>query len=298
MAGESLPWLSNGQGRQPVKRWSFSTDAPLASLVFAIESRDTLLADTAGGLYRLTYDGKLFALSRGFHGLNRLASDDLGRCGAAICEETKLTRFNRKLQTDWTVELPAEATAMAMDPHGEHLAVALENGKCVVYDASHQRVFHVESPEPIGFLHFSPRNGALIGAGEFGRVTQWSATGESQWSKNLRFNIGDLTANGDDERIALAAFAEGVKLLNPEGKRSGSWLLEGTPHHVSSSFAGNRLAAATLEGHLYWLDGDGELVSGAELPEEVIGLAASALGDSLVIGFESGRVICLGWDEN
>lgn len=296
MSRDGKRWLSNGQGAQPDKLWSFTTDAPLVGMAFALESRDTLAADDAGGLYRLAADGSPAALSRSFHDLNLLACDDLGRRGAAVCESRRLVCFDRKLHVEWTVELPARATALDVESHGEYLAVALENGKCVVYDASHQRIFHFEANEPLGFLRFRCSQRGLLGATEFGRVALWDFRGDKDWSKSLKINIGGLTTAGENNAVALAGFTEGVKWLDAEGRRKGSYLLEGTPHLVSASFTGNRLAAATLEGHLYWLDADGELISGAELPEEAIALSAGALGERLVIGLATGRVFCLGWD--
>lgn len=296
MSNDPQLWLNSGQGEQPAKRWTFSTDAPLAGLALAIESRETLLADTSGGLYRLGRDGAVAALSRSFHKLTQLASDGVGRRGAAVCEGRRLICFDRKLQVIWTVELPVPATALSVDPQGEYIAVALDNGKNVVYDANHQRALLFETVEPLGFLQLLASERGLVGATEFGRLTCWDFEGDKLWSRNLKANIGDLSGGQDGGEFVVAAFTEGIKRFDAEGGRKGSYLLEGTPHLISTSFMPYRLAAATLEGHLYWLDEYGDLVSGAALPAEVFGLKTGALGDYLVVGFESGRVLCLGWD--
>lgn len=288
-------WFNAGQGPPPAERWTYSTEAPLAALARARETGHTLLADTSGGLYRLDANGHLLAISRGFHGLELLCSDDAGRCGAAVTEETHLSLFDHRCRVLWSVELPDVAYCLGMEPHGRYLAVSLANGKNVVYDANHQRVFHFETDRPLRFLQFLTTTRGLIGAAEFGFLGRWDFTGAELWSTRPQMNIGDLGCTGDGTKIVLAAFNHGVKQFNGDGEKLESYLLEGTAERLSLSFSGDRLAATTLEGHLYWLEADGELLWGAELPEPATDVATDPLGGGLICGFTSGRVTSLGW---
>lgn len=295
IADEGGCWWRSGRGTPPRERWTYTAEAPLAGLARSREAGCTVLADTAGGLYRLDPNGQLAAISRGFHGLELLACDDVGRFGAALTEETHLTLFDDRCRVVWSLELPDVAYCLSMEPHGRFLAVSLANGKNVVYDANHRRVFHFETERPLRFLRFLATSRALIGVAEYGFIGRWDFTGAELWSNRLQVNVGDVSCTGDGTRIALAAFNQGVKHLAGTGERLGTYLLEGTAERLSGSFTADRLAVTTLEGHLYWLDGDGELVWGAELPERAVAVQTDPLGGGLVCGFESGRVVSLGW---
>jgi len=289
-------WLKTADGEAPGLSWLFSTDAPLAALQYARESGETIAADTSGGLYRFDRNGELTSLSRGFHGLQLLAGDDVGRHRAAVVEEVRLLMFDAELNVVWTLELPEVVTALAVESHGEYVAVSLADGKNVVYDAYHQRMFHFETERPLRFLQFLATQPGLLGGSEYGLLGRWDFSGSDLWTANLRMNVGEMCCTGEGRRIFLAAFNEGIKLLGGSGERRGALLLEGTPNHISTSFVPNRIAATTLEGHLYWLDDEGDFVWGAELPEEAVAVRVHPLGNGLLCGLLSGRLVSLVWE--
>ena len=258
------------------------------------ESGETLLADQSGGIYRLDRQGRLAALTRGFHGLGLLAGDDVGRV-AVVTQGKQLSRLDERLAVTWSIELPEEITAVAVDPLGQYVAVGLESGKNVVYDREHRRVFQFETERPMRFLQFLASKAAIIGAAAYGMFCRFDFTGDNLWTFKTLYNIGQLTCTGDGTVIALAAFVRGVKLLDGSGEPTGTYLLEGTPNCLSVSFTPFRLAVTTVEGHLYWLDEAGELVWGAAVPEDVTAIATDPLGDGLVCGFASGNAISLSW---
>lgn len=279
----------------PRKRWSFSTDAPLRALHSGRESGETLLADSSGGIYRLDRRGRLAALTRGFHGLQLLAGDDVGASAVAVHDETRLSWLDEQLAVAWSIELPGPITALGMDSFGQYVAVGLDNGKNVVYDREHRRVFQFETERPMRFLRFLSSQPAIVAAAAYGMFCRFDFEGNAVWAGKTLYHIGELACTGDGSLVALAAFARGVKLLDGDGEPVGTYLLEGTPNCLSISFTPFRLAVTTLEGHLYWLDESGDLVWGAALPEEVTAVATDPLGDGLVCGFASGTVIGIGW---
>jgi len=273
----------------------FSTEAPLVSLRLCRESSETLLADRSGSLYRLEGGGRLSAVSRGFHRLALLAVDDIGRHAVVVDRRSRLSLVDEKLQIIWTLQMPEAVTAVGMEPQGRFVAVALANRKNVVYDAAHRRVFHFETPRPLRFLRFLVKPG-IIAAAEFGFLARTDFQGNVLWQNRLSLNIGELCCTGDGGRISLASFARGVVHLDGNGERSGSYLLEGTPNRLSGSLSPFRLAVTTTEGHLYWLDDEGELLWGAALPDAAAAVQVDAKGRGLVVGWESGRVVSLAWD--
>ncbi|MFQ5731565.1 MAG: hypothetical protein ACE5KM_06395 [Planctomycetaceae bacterium] len=268
----------------------------MCALHAGCESGETLLADDSGGIYRLDRRGRLAALTRGFHGLALLAGDDVGASAVAVHDETQLSWLDDRLEVAWSIELPRPITGAGIDSYGRYVAVALDDGKNVVYDRDHRRIFLFETERPMRFLRFLSNQPAIVAAADYGMFCRFDFEGNTVWMGKTLYHIGELTCTGDGSLMALAAFARGVKLLDSDGEPAGTYLLEGTPNGLSISFAPFRLAVTTLEGHLYWLNESGDLVWGAALPEEVTAVATNPLGDGLVCGFASGEVIGIGWD--
>ncbi len=288
-------WLLNGQGTRPRLRWTFHTEAPLVDLQRARESGETILGDDAGGLCRLDRRGRVTALSRGYHALRMVATDDVGQHTATVSGDVQLAMLDATLRSQWVIDLPDVVTALAVSPYGGHLAVGLANGNNVVYDVDHRRVCHFETDRPLQFLRFVPAEQTILGAAEYGLIAQFDFSGKTIWETTLPANIGDLACTGDGKRISATTFTQGIKHFDQHGQPNGSYLLEGTPQHLSVSYLAYRLAVTTLEGHLYWLDQEGDLAWGAVVPEAVQRICAEPLGDGLICGFQSGRICNLGW---
>jgi len=58
---------------------------------------------------------------------------------------------------------------------------------------------------------------------------------------------------------------------------------------------GSRIAIATLENHLYWIDRQGKLLWAASSPETIRELAVASAGENLFLGLQSGRILNLYW---
>ena len=218
---ETPQWLMSGQGIRPELQWTFRADAPLVDLQLSRESGETVLGDEAGGVYRLNRQGRAATISRGFHGLRLVATDDVGRHSAIVSGDSQLSFLNRALSSEWAIDLPDAITALAVSPYGRHLAVGLANGKSVIYDARHQRVCHIETDRPLQFLHFQSGRPAVIGAAEYGQLLEFDFSGRVLWSTNLHANIGGITGTGDGKRLSVATFTQGVKHLDENGQPAG-----------------------------------------------------------------------------
>ena len=289
-------WLAASRGTRPTVRWSFATDAPLVGLELARETGEVLAADASGGLYLLDRRGQVVSLSRGFHALGALAWSDVGTGGALVMGETRLCRLNRQLKVDWSLDLPDVIRTIAVDPFGQYVAVCLAGGGNVVFDPHKRQVGAFDTMRPLSFVQFLSSEPTLIGAADYGLLTCHDLQGRELWSERPWSNVGDLGVTGSGDSISLAGFNQGIQKFDGSGHSLGSHVVEGTASRLSTSFIPRRLIVATIERHLHWLDGDGELLWAAQLPEEIIRVRCAPLGTAAVCGLTTGRILRLDWE--
>lgn len=286
-------WLRDARGSTPTQRWSYAVDAPLADLQLSRESGEILIADAAGGLYLLDRLGRLQSLMRLDETPSRVAVSDDGEAAVVVLNDRTLAWFERPLQLAWTRELPDAVLGLAMAPFGTHVAVGLANGANAIYTSSNRRHASFESVRPLRHLRFLVTEPALIAAAEYGYLARYDLRGEVVWSQTLWSTLGDIAATGDGKITYIAGYAHGIQVFNEGGDPTGSWVLEGTASLVSSTFRKDGLAAATLERHVARMGADGSLRWLASAPEDVLALRLFPLGEGLILGFRSGRVVRL-----
>jgi hypothetical protein len=286
-------WLQHGQGALPPQAWSFAADARLADVRLARETGDVMVTDESGGMYLLDRRGRVQALTRTSHQVKPVAIADDGSAGAAILDSATLAWFDRKLQFRWTKSLPDEAVGLAMSAHGTHVVVSMSNGMNVVYNADKQKTLDFESMRPLRFLQWVTKQPGLVAAADYGFFARYNFDGVAEWTERLWSTVADLAITGDGQSIALAGLSHGLQIYDGEGSSKGTFVLDGTAHLVSSSYAKKRWAAATLEKQLLLLDSNGELKWMTTAPDDITRLHLSPLGDWLVVGFAEGRVVRL-----
>ncbi len=286
-------WLRDARGSTPTQRWSYAADAPLADLQLARESGEILIADTSGGLYLLDRLGRLQSLIRLSETPSRVAQSDDGEAAVVVLDDRTIAWFERPLQLAWTRELPDAILGVAMAPFGTHVAVGLADGTNAIYTSANKRLCKFESVRPLRHLRFLVTEPELVAAAEYGYLARYDLRGEVAWSQTLWSTIGDLAVTGDGKFNYLAGYAHGIQVFNDGGTATGSWVLEGTASLVSTTYRKDGLAAATLERHLARLGADGSLRWLATAPEDVLALRIFPLGESLICGFRSGRVVRL-----
>lgn len=290
-------WLAAGQGERPAMAWSVALDAPLAGLALARESSELLAVDASGGLYLLDRQGQVKTLTRGFKSLTALAWSDTGQHGAVATGRAKLSWFDHNLSVTWSANMPAEILCLAVDVHGHYIAVSLANNETIFFGADKQEVGRFKTIRPLRYLQLNAVRPLLLGAAEYGLVCchRLDKNGSEVWSERLWSNVGDMTVTGDGRQIYLARFNQGVQILDQRGQVQGSYHVEGTPSHVTTSFAHNRLGVATVERAIYWLDADGELIWATNLPDDMKAILAEPLGTGMVCGLAEGRIYRLEW---
>jgi hypothetical protein len=293
MSSAEDDWLYSGRGSKPTLRWSFFTDAPLVDVQLARESGDVVACDESGGLYLLDNRGNVRALIRTSRELRRLAWADTGSLGAALIDDKSVGCFDRRLQFRWIRELENETVSLALAPYGTHVAVSLVDSDNVVYDTESRRVSRFASLRPLKFLQFLHTVPELVVAAEHACFARYELKGEPVWMEKLFSNVGDLAVTGDGRYIFLAGFAYGVQVFDADGEAIGSFVLDGAAKLVSTTFSRKWIVVFTLERQLICLDAEGRERWLLELPEELSAIRCSPLGDWIICGFTSGRIIRL-----
>ena len=288
-------WIEESSGARPAFSWAFTTDAALAGLALARETSEVVAADESGGLYLLDRRGRIVAMNRGYHKLTGLAWADTGEAGFVAYDDTQVCRLDRQLKMLWSRRMPEPVLAIACDAWGGHLAVALANGANAIFNWDRKRVASFSTTRPLSFVRFLASEPALIAAGDYGLLGAYALNGEVLWQEKLWSNVGDLSISGDGSRLFVAGLNQGVQVYDRGGAARGAYVVEGTVTHVATTYDAGNLAATTHEGSLYWLDSPGQMLWTAEPPEPVSALRCAPLGEGLICGFESGRVVRLDW---
>ena len=287
-------WVHDCRGAPPAVAWAFTAEADLVAVRVAREGGRTLVADAGGGLYRLDPAGRLEHLQRGLRDLTALAFADAGTGAACAFGDDTLGWIEPDLKVKWTRTMPAAITALAVDPHGRHAAVALESSDVVVVTNRKKRLVQFSSLRPLASLHFLATEPTLVGAAADGFLGSFDLRGRQGLDVKTFANCGDLAVTGDGGRMALAAYNLGIQRLDADGRVRDTLAVGGTPSRVALPFAGaGPLAAATQERQLFRLAAGGEIDWAAAAPDDVVGVALDAAGDALTVGFAAGRVVRL-----
>jgi hypothetical protein len=297
-ADPDFGWLKRGTGDAPTLRWCVSTDANLMDFSLSRETGEIVAADSLGGLSLYDRRGKLVGVNGGFDGIQLVAWSDNGNGGAILTGENTLLRIRQSLSIRWSVKLPAAVLALDVDPFGNHIAVSLANGITRIYNWKKSRITEFETVRPLNHVRFVGTKRRLIGAAEYGLLCSHSFDGSEIWNETLWTNVGDLSLTGNGKVILVAGYNHGVQQFDDDGSHRGSFMVEGTPGLVSTSFVSERVAVATIERHLYWLDSDGEMIWAAESDTDIVGIQTDALGNGIVCGLSTGQILRLTWDDS
>ena len=295
MSGEIADWLvTTGRGQKPTLRWSFSVDAPLTDVRLARETGEVVAADVSGGLYLLDRRGQVKALTRTRHSVKRLAWSDTGGAGAVILDDSSVGWFDKHLQFQWIRELPDEIVSVAVDPYGTHVALGTADGVNVVVTQGNKKCSRFETARPIRHIQFLTQSSELIVASEYGFIGRYTLAGVPVWTSKLWSTVGELAATGDGRSIFLAGFAHGIQAFDGQtGDTRGTFVCEGTVGLVCCGFTKRGIVGYTLERTLFSVDDSGTPKWNVSPDEDIQKIILSPLGDFMICGFTSGRIMRL-----
>lgn len=294
MASHSL--LNNCHGTRPEVVLDDVFPEGIVGLDFAAEASTLLIATPLGHLTLLKQSGELLACDRNYADIGRIVWADAGNFGAAVMNDEKLVCFDQSLRPIWDVRITGRITALAIAPHGSHLAFSTDACRTYIVTIDKQETARLEDRRPLDHLAFLADEPAIIGASEFGSLISYTLEGREIWQENILNNIGDLSVSDCGRRILLSAFNHGIQLYNKKGKQRGAFMIDGIPSRVSGAATRTRLAALTLENRVYWLNFEGELQWAADLsadpPKHI---QTGPLGDRLFLATTAGRLMQLFW---
>ena len=298
MFGESQPaWLSEGIGPAPRLQFRCRLDGGLAGMDCAREEGSLFAADNSGGVYRYDRRGSLTAVTRGQDGVRALSVSDDGSAVVCLIGPSRLAMLTGELQSRWQLDFHEQCLAAAVAAYGNYVVIAFANAENLVVDCNRQQISQFTSIRPLGHISFVVESPDIVGAAEHALLCRYSLKGKPEWDSSLGSNVGSLAVTADGRRIFLAGYNQGIQTYNGEGTAKKSFVVDGTVKCLAASASGKRIIAATVEGHLYWLDSDGEIVWTTGNVPDVVKVCCDPLGDWFVVGMQDGTVARCGWAE-
>ncbi len=291
----SADWVRNGTGMAPRIAWAFATDSELVSLTMARESGEIFAIDSTGGLYELARSGRVIGVNRGLHQPRIVKWSDNGEAGIVVEGADQVSVLLDHMRVAWTAGAPSTILDADIDAYGHNIALSLDHGETVLLNVDRQKLGQFSTLKPLNSIAFCCGEPKLIGAAEHGLVCCHDFDGNELWNERLWATVGSLSVTGDSKRIFLAEFAHGLQCLDSKGQNVAAYVVEGCPSKVSASFFGERVAVTTIEQQIYWLDADGTLLWAADSPSEIKTIICDPLGEWLILGLTSGRILKLDW---
>ncbi|QDT67101.1 WD40 repeat domain-containing protein [Calycomorphotria hydatis] len=292
-------WLADGEGASPMVHWSFWLDAPLAAMAHAREVDETVAADRSGGLYRFDRDGNIIVMTRGMKGVEAIAVADVGGLTVVALRGNRVALLDQRMSVVSTVRMPDMVLDLALDPFGQHLAVALANTEVRLLSVSDRKLKksgQFRAARSLKHIAFHVEEPLLIGAAEYGLLCGFTHDGRAIWDVKLWANCGSMSLAGNGKSIALSGFNHGVQLFSGKGDNQGTLMMDGSPNLASLSYDGKRIVVGTLEGHVCLLTSGGRTMWVGKAPEEVTAIQCDAFGHSAICATKNGQLVRLAWD--
>lgn len=289
-------WLTAGRGRGPELEWSYVSDGLLTALSVAREAGETFAADDSGRLDRINRTGRRIDRLKLSDPVRLMDWSDDGRIGAIVCDENQLHVFDGSLNRLWHRAIDAPVRCLATAPFGSHFFIARDDGLNQILDLGGQEVARFETQRSLSFARFVSSSPEIIAAADHGLLCRYRLNGEPVWNETLWSAVGQLAITGDGSRVQLACYAHGIQTFDGvNGEALGSYVVDGTVSRTATTYEPRRVAAATIERMLYWINRDGEILWSVAVPDDVLNLACAPLTDGLTVGFTHGRLFRLRW---
>jgi hypothetical protein len=271
--------------------WSHPLPARPRGLSLAREKGSLLTWDETHWLYLLSRDGQRQAQRHLGPALAAACLSDDGSACSAFSTAGDLWWLAPDLTTRWQVSMPAAALAVAVDPLGHYVAVALadERGSLHIYQGA-KAVMTVSCPRPVHHLAFVPQEPLLVASADYGFVGAFDLAGRCVWRDGLVAHVGGLAVTGDGNQLVLACFSEGLQRYGAGGRRLERLSLEESCRLVAISFAGQQVLVGGLSKRLLLLNSAGKTLATHALDQSAIALALGPLGDYCVIALADCRV--------
>ena len=279
--------------------WSQTNPAPLRGLSLARECETILACDGRDGLLLFNHagtiqaqrpcpvpiaavccaeDGSAYALAGG------------GSGSAPVGATPMVCWLAPDLAPCWQRPLRQRATAVALEPLGQRLAVADAGGLVTVMDARGRTLWQTTTLRPLHHLTFVPEKPLLVGAADFGLVLCLSDSGQCLWRDGLVAHVGSLAVSGDGSSVLLACFSDGLIRYSTVGADQKRIPLESPCPLAVLSYDGDCLLTADRRNRLCLRDNNGALRDQINLDAPAVTIALGAMADYAVVGLANGVI--------
>ena len=289
-------FLQHSQGTRPDVIIDDVFPEGIVDMDFAHEAQTLLVATGSDTLSLLRSDGTLLETGRRLPGVRRVVWAPAGRFGAAVVDRDTVVCLDSRLRPIWDVQVTGGVLAVAIAPHGSHLAICAASGRTHIVSIDRRPLARFDTIRPLTCVHFLSDQPRLLGAAEFGHLCCHELDGTEVWNERIGWNIGNLDVTGCGRRILLAAFGHGVQVLSGRGRSKGAFLIDGDPCYVCASRNRQRIAVLTQNARVLRMNFEGEIQWAGDLshdPPQKICLGPC--GDRLFIAGQSGRLVLLKW---
>jgi len=285
---------------EPWTAWTVLTEAPLKGMGFAREAGNVFAWDEADQLYLIDRRGEFRSVARAPGKVEAAVVSDDGSRVILLGEGSRLWVLDGDLGVISERQGPPEAAAMAIDAHGNYVAVSSKMGVTHVYNRHGKPSGRFETLQPLAHMAFVPGRAILIGAASYGmllalalREGSGRLTADPVWLDRQVSGVGRLTTTGDGAMILASCFTHGVQRYDAHGHNDGAYHLGGTATHAVPDFAGRLIAVASLEGEIALLNPAGNVRWKTGLARPAVALETDPLGRYIVYGQSTGEVVRL-----
>ncbi|HZV07232.1 MAG TPA: PQQ-binding-like beta-propeller repeat protein [Gemmataceae bacterium] len=271
--------------------WSQTIPNPLRGLCLARERETVLVWDGQEGLFLFNHAGMIQA-RRPFP--SPIAAAGCAEDGSAYAIGGSQTPMVCWLAPDlalrWQHPLPQRATAVAVEPLGQFVAVADAGCTLRLMDARGRTLWQATTPRALHHLAFVPEKPILVGAADFGLVVCFGAKGECLWRDGLVAHVGSLAVSGEGSSVLLACFSDGLYRYSTGGPKPQRIPLEPACRLASLSYSGDTLLTVDRQDCASMRDSKGDLRDRLSLDSPAVSLRLGALADYAIVGLASGVI--------
>ncbi|HTU18547.1 MAG TPA: PQQ-binding-like beta-propeller repeat protein [Gemmataceae bacterium] len=279
--------------------WSQTIPPPLRGLSLARECETILTWDGQDSLFLFNHAGRIQAQRPSPAPILAACCAEDGSAYAVACGGTGVSPVGAPvvcwlapdLGPCWQRPLRQRATALALEPLGQRLAVADAGGTVTVMDARGRTLWQATTLRPLHHLAFVPEKPLLVGAADFGLVLCFGASGECLWRDGLVAHVGSLAVSGDGSSVLLACFSDGLARYSTVGPEHQRIPLESACPLAALSYDGDCLLTADRRNRLCLRDSKGGLRDQINLDAPAVAAALGAMGDYTVVGLASGALL-------
>ncbi len=269
--------------------WTQSVASPLRGLRLAREGEAVFAWDGRNDLFLFDRTGTLQAQRPAPSSVvSAGCSEDGNAFVIALSQSPSVCWLAPDLAPLWVRPLPHPATALAVEPLGDRLAVADAGGTLHLIDSRGKSLWQASTPRALHHLSFVPEKAILVGASDFGLVVCFGSTGECLWRDGLVAHISSLASNGDGSCLLLTCFSDGLVRYRAEEAKHERIVLDAACHLAVPTYTGDRLLTADRQNRICLRDDKGTIQDQLTLDSSILAASLASLGDSAVVGLSNG----------